>query len=264
MYILTSEDGSQRLIHHGVKGQKWGVRRGPPYPIEDGVLAKGTRVNSVSGDYRDPEAYRKSGRAMYVYNPNDKWDTKVYEGPFSVYLRNSRGKAAVARHQYETVKDLKMPTSAQRMQEFKNIMNDPKFSKSARKEMESVRKELVAYNMEGRADYWRNANLKDPKTAAEWKAAKEIFDHAMETSYAYKSTKEYMKRMSSKYDAMVDDNNVGKYNKAHDPIIIFRANEALKTVGGMKISEIIKDEEIVKNYREVASELAKEGKRPAL
>lgn len=24
------------LAHHGVKGQKWGVRNGPPYPLKDG------------------------------------------------------------------------------------------------------------------------------------------------------------------------------------------------------------------------------------
>ena len=24
------------LYHHGIKGQTWGVRRGPPYPLEDG------------------------------------------------------------------------------------------------------------------------------------------------------------------------------------------------------------------------------------
>lgn len=28
------------LMHHGVKGQKWGVKNGPPYPLGDDVLTK--------------------------------------------------------------------------------------------------------------------------------------------------------------------------------------------------------------------------------
>ena len=30
-------DYSHFLCHHGVKGQKWGVRHGPPYPLEKGL-----------------------------------------------------------------------------------------------------------------------------------------------------------------------------------------------------------------------------------
>lgn len=36
------------LFHHGVRGQRWGERNGPPYPIQDKILRKGTRLNSVS------------------------------------------------------------------------------------------------------------------------------------------------------------------------------------------------------------------------
>lgn len=39
---------SDDLYHHGIKGQKWGVRRGPPYPIEDTIMRTGTRLNSVN------------------------------------------------------------------------------------------------------------------------------------------------------------------------------------------------------------------------
>lgn len=34
---------SDYLSHHGIKGQKWGVRNGPPYPIENKILRKGTK-----------------------------------------------------------------------------------------------------------------------------------------------------------------------------------------------------------------------------
>lgn len=38
------------LQHHGVKGQKWGVRNGPPYPIEKDHITRDTRVNRPNKD----------------------------------------------------------------------------------------------------------------------------------------------------------------------------------------------------------------------
>lgn len=37
---MGSEYYLNSISHHGVMGQKWGVRNGPPYPIEDKVLKK--------------------------------------------------------------------------------------------------------------------------------------------------------------------------------------------------------------------------------
>lgn len=33
-YIIPKEQANE-LYHHGIKGQKWGVRNGPPYPLEE-------------------------------------------------------------------------------------------------------------------------------------------------------------------------------------------------------------------------------------
>jgi hypothetical protein len=33
MWYVIRED---ELYHHGIKGQKWGVRHGPPYPLKSG------------------------------------------------------------------------------------------------------------------------------------------------------------------------------------------------------------------------------------
>lgn len=37
---LDDTDGGSELVHHGVKEQKWGVRNGPPYPIEEKKVEK--------------------------------------------------------------------------------------------------------------------------------------------------------------------------------------------------------------------------------
>lgn len=34
-FMLDGIDKSGELWHHGVKGQKWGVRNGPPYPLDE-------------------------------------------------------------------------------------------------------------------------------------------------------------------------------------------------------------------------------------
>lgn len=92
---------SDDLYHYGIKGQKWGVRRGPPYPIEDTVMRTGTRLNNVNTNPFQNET--RSDRWLYTYNPDDSWDSSVYKGPFAVYLMKTKG-LAVFEHQYETIK----------------------------------------------------------------------------------------------------------------------------------------------------------------
>lgn len=47
MYESTQEKESIVLVHHGVEGQKWGVRNGPPYPIvSDRQKKKISKVDS--------------------------------------------------------------------------------------------------------------------------------------------------------------------------------------------------------------------------
>lgn len=247
------------LYHHGVKGQQWGVRNGPPYPIDDRVLKKGTKLNSVS-PYLDSDQYKDRGRPIYTYRPDDEWDNKVYKGPFSAYMIQYRGARFIKEHQYETVEDLTMPTKKNRVDEFKALP-----MKQLIKDLKSVQTRLVKFKIGSEKEQreYKNLNLNKLETEDDWKIAYSIFNHAMESVNSYKSTREYMKRMSSKYGAMVDDNNQGVYNNAHDPIIVFNAKKFLKTVGNTRLSSdgMLKIEDIIRNLGEVRTELTKEGKQ---
>ena len=62
-YTFTFKDDS--LEHHGIDGQKWGVRNGPPYPLSEGQHSAAEK-----------RAMRKEGRDTYrlikKYNKNSK------------------------------------------------------------------------------------------------------------------------------------------------------------------------------------------------
>lgn len=251
------------LSHHGVKGQQWGVRHGPPYPIEDRVLRKGHRINSVSG-IKKTKDYINKGSALYTYNPSDQWDTNVYKGAFSTYLRRYRNVPVVYDHEFVVVKDLKMPSKKERVDEFVNIVLT---NKKALGEMVNTAATLANYNVGGEKqakEFEDFANGKLTTMEDMRTVGYKVFNHMMEAYSRYNSTTQYMETMASKYDAMVDDNNQGVYNDAHDPVIIFRAREAIEPYKNMKVGTKVKDKEINRRTESVRDEMRKQGKNVLL
>lgn len=231
------------------------------------ILPKGTRLGSVSGKYWQADQYKNNGRWMYTYREDEKWDKKVYEGAFSVYLIQGRGARWIRKFEFETVADLKMPTRKEREDEFRNLLNDKKYQKTVLKELATMKKQLVWQGIgvdDAQKKRFRNFNPNKIRTEEDLKTAYEIFCHMMENAAAFKTTQEYANRISSKFDAMVDDNNLKAYNNAIDPIIIFRADKFIKDVSDPNSPKYLTYDEIVKNYKDVAEELAKEGKMIAL
>lgn len=257
---------SDYLKHHGVKGQQWGVRRGPPYPIEDKVMKKGSKLNSVyvsNKKHNDKSLLKK--KEVYTYNPEDKHDADIYKGPFAMYLTGtsawvldkyiewgmSSTKTSVRECKFETIKDLKMPTSKERRAEFDALMTGKHSSKYI-KELESVqdflKKRYDGYE-EALSPGKRNILTADIKNDPTGDAAYNAFNTMMEARNAYGLTRDYMKNIESKYDAMVDDNNATVYNDAHDPVIVFNPKKALQIVeesNNLTISEIKDSYERVK------------------
>ena len=112
-YIVNGE-----LYHHGVKGQKWGVRR---YQNPDGTLTDLGKKRQSKNVESDKKATIVKGTTLYRTSANNKTDTssgKIYvtatkeAGDF--YISNfgsqkiyEKGKAYV--HEYITKTDIKLP-----------------------------------------------------------------------------------------------------------------------------------------------------------
>ena len=256
------------LYHHGIRGQKWGVRNGPPYPIENKVMTKGTRLNSVSS-YKNTKKYLNNDK-IYTYNPNDKWDTEVYKGPFSYYLstmRNPKVGAIIKRngkvydHNFVVTRDLKMPNSKERVSEFINTYNE--YPNTYMKELDDYWWKMEYRGMPFRTKFpeYTAKNGFPQKLTSDYvdiEPLYEIFNHMMEHPDRSKITSNYLSKMMDKYDAMVDDNNVNIYNDAHDPVIVFNVKDTLDYVNknGSKISM----REIKSYVKDIENELKKEGK----
>ena len=246
----------QYIEHHGVKGQKWGVRNGPPYPIEDKTLAAGTRLNRIVG--LDSNGLpRSGGKWVYTYNPDDKHDTKVYRGAFATFKAYS-GSPYIMDMSYSTVKDLKLADSKDRYEGFEQVYN--KYKKTAIKNLKSVQKAL-AKDSEGRSELDKRAINTDVRKldASNKDEMYALFNHAMESAGSYKITKKYQKLMEKNFDGMVDDNNVNVYNDAHDPLIIFKSS-MLK----VEDHKLLSWDEIKSNTDALAKELNKKGQSVVL
>lgn len=87
MYSRNAE-----LYHHGIKGQKWGVTNGPPYPLDSSVSTGKSLKNSQSEGFSNA---KKVTDDMYkkFYNTNniDKRWKNVAE--FGIAALNSIGKS---------------------------------------------------------------------------------------------------------------------------------------------------------------------------
>ena len=119
-YIMSNGSfaSENELYHHGIKGQKWGVRR---YQNEDGSLTAAGKKRMMNRVASNREAVIVKGSNLYRISDSDKSDTssdKIYVSADSktgdFYMTKlgkdkiyKTGKAYV--HQYLATTDLKMP-----------------------------------------------------------------------------------------------------------------------------------------------------------
>lgn len=65
MYSRNAE-----LYHHGIKGQKWGVQNGPPYPL-DSSISTGSKLKEKGNFKSNQEAYDHLKRRLDYEEEHD-------------------------------------------------------------------------------------------------------------------------------------------------------------------------------------------------
>lgn len=174
------------LIHHGIRGQKWGKRNGPPYPLSPGdhsksekdagwreslsrdtsdmysnrsdlivnnpdgsrIIKKGFKLNRVGKDYLD---VNQSGGLYVSYGEND---AKRYVKELGPSLVNKMFGTAGSTIQHISVKeDLRMPSDELFGQECaKALLEDSKFIKKFNESMHSYVYSVYAHNTDSFKD----------------------------------------------------------------------------------------------------------------
>lgn len=241
------ESWREELYHHGIKGQQWGVKHGPPYPIKKDnhvtQIKAGTKLNRIT-------RYDERKSKGYAYVTFNKEDNERYKGFFAGSLNANpwKKKTKVYQVEMEAKKDLTAPDADTRRRLFHEMYeSDPEF-----------RKQLGAYHKDNA--FHTHAIL--PKKFYEKKFSSlnqiELDDLGYKTFVSSLGGNEYIrsayfKKLSKAgYDFVNDDLDVGK-RFGREPAILMDRKKSVNYVGQRELSS----KEISENWRKYGTKLPK-------
>lgn len=112
---------TEELKHYGVKGQQWGVRHGPPYPVDKDnsvtLIKKGVEFKRLS--VRD-----ESVAAGHAYVTYLKSDSERYKGFFGARLKAINKNAKVYSITMKAKDDLLAPSKRERVETFLDLYKE--------------------------------------------------------------------------------------------------------------------------------------------
>ena len=206
---------------------------GNPLPA---VAAIGTSVIPVKRSDNE--------KKLFVYREDDPHDKDVYEGAFTKFIKYKDSTNQIFKRKFENIDDLVSPSAQRRAELFvetyrenpklySELLNRTDAYAQARK-AQGVKYSPSLESFIGKAIFDKSTSDIDLK-----RYGYGLFNMGNEwnDSLTAKGNNKYYKKLKkSGYNALIDDNNAGIYNDAHEPLIVLNAKKYLKNIGSERLT----------------------------
>ena len=206
---------------------------GNPLPA---VAAIGTSVIPVKRSDNE--------KKLFVYREDDPHDKDVYEGAFTKFIKYRDSTNQIFKRKFENIDELVSPSAQRRAELFvetyrenpklySELLNRTDAYAQARK-AQGVKYSPSLESFIGKAIFDKNTSDIDLK-----RYGYGLFNMGNEwnDSLTAKGNNKYYKKLKkSGYNALIDDNNAGIYNDAHEPLIVLNAKKYLKNIGSERLT----------------------------
>lgn len=225
------------LMHYGVLGMKWGVRKDRYKRIhKTGItISRGTAVENISSNRP-----RNLSKASQIYVSVDKDDKQFYEGSYSVERLVVFKDEKVYKNEIVAVKDIKIPSQKIAVETFLEICRrDPKVMAESMAKIITDYERLLGVASSAQIEKLYSKTFKQYLSKGElWLKTKgyENFNRYMALGDTKAKSLYIEKLMAKGYGGIFDTNDINGNLKTNMPIVVFKPSESLKVTGSKELS----------------------------